>query len=229
MRNTLARRELLRLGVAASTLAIVPDIATSNSKKAQQQSISSGGALLDYADVQVLFADLQISLVAGSRTVSSQALGRSASALAKVATILKVPMLFSVVPEANSEPVLIPELLPFATQANTLKRTLASPLMDTQTAAKLASNKRKTLIIAGFAAEVVVIQTILDAIKLGYNIQYVVDAVGGLSERTETAALRHAQLVGAIPTSVVSLTTRLTPDFFKQPGSETFKAIQPLL
>jgi len=220
---------LLRLGLAASTLATAPAIATAQGKKARQGDLSGGGALLDFSNVQVLFADLQTSLVAGSRTVSSQALGRSSSALANVATVLGIPMLFSVVPEANSEPVLIPELLPFATQANTFKRTLAGPFMDEKTVAKLASNKRKTLIVAGFAAEVVVVQTVLDALKAGYEIQYVIDAVGGLSERTEAAALRHAQLVGAVPTSVVSLTTRMTPDFFHAPGSETFKAIQPLL
>jgi len=34
---------------------------------------------------------------------------------------------------------------------------------------------------------------------------------------------------GAVPTSVLSLTTRLATDFFHSPGSETFAALNPLL
>jgi hypothetical protein len=34
---------------------------------------------------------------------------------------------------------------------------------------------------------------------------------------------------GAVPTSVLSLTTRLAPDFFHSPGSETSAALEPLL
>lgn len=229
MNNLVARRDLFRASLAASMLAVIPGLAIAQDKTGKDIAARGDGARIDYSDVQVLFADLQVSLVAGSRTVSPEALGRSAAALAKVATILELPMLFSVVPERKGEPVLIPELLPYATRANTLKRTLTGPFMDKATASALASTGRKTLILAGFAAEVVVLQTVLDAVEAGYKVQYVVDAVGGLSERTEDTALRQAELAGGVPTTVVSLTTRMTPDLFQFPGSEAFAAIRPLL
>lgn len=229
MKTVLARRDLFRAGLAASMLAVAPTIVLAKSKTSGDKAAANGGARIDYNDVQVLFADLQVSLVVGSKTVSPEALGRSAAALAKVATVLKLPMLFSVVPERKGEPVLIPELLPYATQANTLKRTLTGPFMDKATVSALASNGRKTLIVAGFAAEVVVLQTVLDAVGAGYKVQYVTDAIGGLSERTEATALHQAELAGGVPTSVVSLTTRMAPDIFHSPGSEAFSAIVPLL
>nr|WP_285016868.1 isochorismatase family protein [Novosphingobium sp. fls2-241-R2A-195] len=88
---------------------------------------------------------------------------------------------------------------------------------------------RKTLVISGYAAEVVVLQAVLDAVAAGYTVHYVVDAIGSKSARTEEAAFREMEEAGAIPTSVLSLTTRLTPDFFHSPGSETFAALQTLL
>lgn len=221
------RRNLLRMGLAASALIAAPTMSMAQVRRGDVKLRS--GALLRHQDVQVLFADLQTSRITDSSTVSAAALGRSSAALAKVANILRLPMLFSVVPERSGDPVLIPALQPFATAANTLERKLAGPFMDRPTAAKLAANGRKTLIVAGFAAEVVVLQAVLDAVKEGYEVQYVADAIGGLSARTEASALRQAELAGAVPTSVVSLVARLTPDFFHSPGSETFAAIGPLL
>lgn len=227
MGTDIARRGLFRLAMAASTVAVVPGVMKASERTTPQHD--GMGAMLDYQDVQVLFSDLQTSLVAGSRTTTPANIGRAAAALAKVAEVLKLPTVFSVVPERRGEPELIPELKPFATPTNTLKRSLAGSLMDKVTVDAIASNGRKTLIVAGYAAEVVVLQTVLDALNSGYNVQFVVDAIGGLSERTEAAALRQMELAGAIPTSVVSITSRMTPDFFHSPGSETFAAIMPLL
>lgn len=64
-------------------------------------------------NVQFLFADLQVLLVAGSKTISPQSLAKSAGVLAKVGSVLNIPMLFSVVPENGGPPQLLPELVAF--------------------------------------------------------------------------------------------------------------------
>ena len=156
-------------------------------------------------------------------------MAQSAGVLAKVATLLGLPALFSVGARRRRSAELIPELVPYSKPANTILRTLADPFMDKATAAALAAANRKTLVIAGFSAEGAVLQSVLDGIEFGYIVEYVVDAVGGHSDRTEAAAFRHMERAGAIPTSVLSLTTRLAPDFFHPPGSETFAALKPLL
>jgi hypothetical protein len=227
MKTTLARRDLLRAGFAASVLTTLPILTTTAPAKAKD-ALTDGGARLDHRQVQFLFADLQPTVLAFSLTVQPEVLGRSTAALAKVAAILDIPMLFSVVPQGEAPSSVIPELRPYATDTNTIRRTLAGPFMDHPTAAALAAAGRKTLVVAGVTTEVVVLQAILDAVAAGYAVQYVVDAIGGLSERTEAAAMRHMESVGAVPTSVLSLTTRLTPDFLSPPGSETFEAVKPL-
>ena len=55
-----------------------------------------------------------------------------------------------------------------------------------------------------------------------------VDACGGLSARTEDAALRQIEAAGGVTTSVVSLVTAMAPDFAREPGKNTFAALQAL-
>lgn len=228
MKTKLARRDLLRAGLAASVLTALPVLTTTARAEAEDAPPESG-ARLDPRQVQFLFADLQPTVLPLSRTVQPEALGRSAAALAKVATILDIPMLFSVVPQGEAPSTVIDELRPYATAANTVRRTLAGPFMDPPTAAAVAASGRRTLVVAGVATEVAVLQAVLDAVAAGYAVHYVVDAIGGLSERTEAAAMRHMESVGAVPTSVLGLTTRLTPNFSSPPGAEAFEAVKPLL
>jgi nicotinamidase-related amidase len=232
MNQTTRRRDVLRGSFALSLLGLGAGSLTATPAAAQDAALGTavapvGGSILDPRDVQILFADLQVPLVATSRTVTAEPLGRSACVLAKVASILKMPMLFSVVGEPT--PPLIPELLPFATDGNTIFRKPASPFSHPPTVEALAASGRRTLVIAGFAAEVVVLHAALDAIAAGYTVFTVVDAIGSQSERTEAAALREMERAGAVPTSVLSLTTRLAPDFDIPPGSQTFAALRPLL
>lgn len=228
--GTATRRTVLKGGLATSMVAALglgaPILAGTRRAAAMAGTQT---AAIDPATVQVLFADLQEAIVAGSATATPEEIGRSSSVLAKVATILDLPMLFSVVPEGSNPPSMIPELRPYATQSNTILRTLAGPFMDEPTTKALAENGRKTLLITGYAAEVVVLQATLDAIAAGYTVHYVVDAIGALSSRTEDAAFREMERAGAIPASVLSLVTRMTPNFFEAPGSETFGALGPLL
>jgi hypothetical protein len=48
---------------------------------------------------------------------------------------------------------------------------------------------------------------------------------GGLSARTEDAALRQIEAAGGVTTSVVSLVTAMAPDFAQEPGRNTFAAL----
>lgn len=221
-----ARRDILKGGMAATLFAsglFTPALARAAAMA------TTGGAQIDPATVQVLFADLQGSLVKDSRTVLPDTLGQNAGVLAEVARILKLPTLFSIVPEGKATPTLIPELKAYSNSSNTILRKLAGPFMDAPTTQALALTGRKTLVIAGYAAEVVVLQAVLDAIAAGYTVHYIVDAIGSKSARTEDAAFREMEAAGALPASVLSLTTRLTPDFFHAPGSQTFAALQTIL
>ena len=228
------RCDLLRTGVAGPLLGTAA--AAGAAPRSGQPgnpvagaATAGGGSRIDPARVQLLFVDLQTALVARSTTAPPAVIAQAAGVLAKVGKILRLPMTFSVVMEGKARPTAIPELVPFSTPANTLLRGPAGALTDLTTANALAGHQRPILFIAGFTAEVAVLHAVLDAIAACYTVHYVVDCIGSQSARTEAACFREMEQAGAVSGSVLSLTTRMTPDFSSPPGSETFAALQPLL
>jgi hypothetical protein len=135
-----------------------------------------------------------VGLLARSKTIPPLALASSVKVLARVARLLEIPIILSVVPEGGREPELIPELAKETTGLPQFLRTGAN--LDEKTKEALVSNRRNTLIIAGFATEVVVIHMATAAIASGYHVLIPVDACGGLSERTEAAAFRQIEAFG---------------------------------
>ena len=184
--------------------------------------------LLDPADVQILFADLQPSIVARSRTNPPEALARSAGVMADVGALLGLPLHFSVVPEGGNDPVLIPELARYGAASQVLPRASASPFLDETTCTALSATGRKILVLCGFATEVVVLHAARGAIEAGYTVLVPVDACGGMSARTEEATFRQIEAAGGTTTSVVGIVTALAPDFSRGSGQQAFQMLQAL-
>ncbi|KQW32820.1 cysteine hydrolase family protein [Acidovorax sp. Root402] len=221
------RRMLLRVtpALAAGTLLASLAPLASAGKPGIDTSKVNVGYGTSVQDVQVLFADLQPQLIQSSRTVPPHVLCARAGALAKSARILGIPMTFAVVPLAGQAGKLIDELAEYATPDITFSRVVASPFMEPGIVARLAANRRRTLVIAGFTAEVAVLQAAMDGIAAGYKVQVTLDAVGSQSERTEAPSIRQIEMAGGTTTSVLSLVAQWAPDFSRPPGSETIKAV----
>jgi nicotinamidase-related amidase len=92
----------------------------------------------------------------------------------------------------------------------------------------LSATGRKTLVVCGFATEVVVLYAAHAAVAAGFRVLVPVDACGGMSARTEDATFRRIEAAGGVNTSVVGLVTALAPDFSTSPGREAFAALQSL-
>lgn len=176
---------------------------------------------------QVLFAHMQRGIVSGSRTQPVGAIVRAASVLGEAAALLGLPMTFALVPRPDDDRP-IEELASHATGGNLSFAHAGDPFVDAALAETLAGHGRYHLVLAGFAAEVVVLHAALAALGRGYRVSVAVDAVGGLSERTERAALDHLRDVGVRVLPVFSLMSELAPDFARSPGSELLPILQRL-
>jgi hypothetical protein len=177
--------------------------------------------------VQLLLCDLQPEIVARSKTIHQDVLSKSAGVLLEIARLFSLPTTFSVVPEGGKAPELISELRGSGF-AQEKPRASASPFVDEATKNVLAQSRRRVLVIGGFATEAVVLHAVLDARAQSYEVLVPVDVCGGISERTEQAALRQMIAAGAITTSVVSIGTKLAPDFTTDLGKELFNIVQRL-
>ena len=176
----------------------------------------------------MLICDLQKQIVARSKTTTSEAMSKSAGVLLKLAKLFALPTTLSVVLEQERPPELIPELQGEDGFAPQKLRAGASSFLDPATAQAVSDAGRKVLIVAGFAMEVVVLHTAIDARMQGYEVLVPIDACGGMSAATEAAAVRQIEAVGAVTTSVVSIATKLAPDFTTEQGKQTFTLVQEL-
>jgi nicotinamidase-related amidase len=79
--------------------------------------------------------------------------------------------------------------------------------------------------VAGVATEVIVQHSALSGTARGYQVQVIVDACGGLTQRTEDAALRRLTQAGVVITSVASLAGQLAGDFTQPRGSQALGVV----
>ena len=154
--------------------------------------------MLDPATVQILFADLQPPIVARSMTNPPESLSCAASVLARCARLFDLPVHHSVVPAGGKAPEVLPDLAKETDGAPQFARMTADPFLDPHTREAIDAVKRPVLVIAGCATEAVVLRAALSALQSDYQVQVPVDACGGLSARTEDAALRQIEAAGGM-------------------------------
>ncbi|WP_224756450.1 isochorismatase family protein [Streptomyces sp. col6] len=180
--------------------------------------------MTDPETVHVVFADLQDSIVALSRTNSPTALRCSAGALGTVARALDIPFSVSAAPRPGG-PAVIAEL----PAASPYVRSGPSCWDDRPWREAVSACGRRTLVLCGVTSEIVVLHTALDALADGYEVIVPVDACGGMSERTEQAAFRQIEAAGGIVTSVASLATDMVRDFTDPTGRSVITALHALV
>jgi nicotinamidase-related amidase len=99
-------------------------------------------------------------------------------------------------------------------------RTTPNAFNDAELRAAIEASGRRTLLVSGVATEVAVELPCLTAAAEGYEVQVVLDACGGVSPRTEDAALRRMTQAGVRTTSVPTLIGELAGDFTQPKGGQ---------
>lgn len=181
---------------------------------------------IDVNDTLVLFADLQAGIADLPLTVPNDRLQKGVLALARLAKIFGLPALVTAVAGMDGSPArLMPEIAQGLGELPIHYRTTADSFENPAIKEAIEKTGRKTILISGVATELAVQLPALSGMSLGYRMFVVVDASGGISERTEAAALSRILQAGASTVSVATLAGELAGDF-SQPTAQ--QAIQIL-
>src|SRR5579863_7708589 len=157
-------------------------------------------------DTIILFADLQAGIVELTQTNPLDRLKIRIRALAKLAKLLDIPAIVSVVrAEDGSTANMVPEIADGLGALPTYHRTTCDSFLNEEIVSAIKATGRKTLLISGVA-------TALAASDQGYRVYVVLDACGGMSERTEQAALLRLTKAGATTVSVMTLAGEMAGD-----------------
>jgi hypothetical protein len=172
-------------------------------------------------DVLVLLADLQGGIADLPLTVPEAQLKRSVGALMRLVAIFDLPKLITAVPGGDGQvSPLMPELEAGRSDAPIFVRTTPNAMNDADIRQAIESGGRRTILVSGVATEVAVLLPSLTLAAEGYDVHVIVDACGGVSPRTEDAALRRLTAAGVKTTSVPTLVGELAGDFREARGQQ---------
>lgn len=164
-------------------------------------------------DTVILFADLQAGIVELSKTNPPDRLKTRVRALAKLAKLFDIPAIVSGIRGEDGSPAkVLAEIADGLGTLPTHHRTTCDSFLNEEIVTAMKATGRKTLLISGVATELAVQLPALTASDQGYKVLVVLDACGGMSERTEYAALLRMAKAGATAVSVMTLAGELAGD-----------------
>lgn len=172
---------------------------------------SGGGAtLLDPSDTVILLLDHQSGLFQTVKDIAVADLRRNVTMIAKLATLLDIPVITTASEPAGSNGPLMPEIHEHAPHAVYVPRKGEVNAWDNNDFVDVVKmTGRKTLIMAGVWTSVCVMFPALDARAAGYEVYAVMDASGDPSEMASRVSLARFVQGGVKPTSTNSLLSEL--------------------
>jgi nicotinamidase-related amidase len=171
---------------------------------AQSSVLPTGGgaALLDPSDTVFLLLDHQAGLFQTVKDIGVAELRSNVVMLAKLATLMKIPVITTASEPNGTNGPLMPEIHEFAPHAVYVARKGEVNAWDNEDFVKtVRETGRKTLIMAGVWTSVCVMFPALDAKVAGYKVYAVMDASGDVSDMANRTALARFVQGGVLPVS----------------------------
>ena len=173
--------------------------------------------LLTPENAAFLFIDYQPSQLAGVRSMDHELLVKNAISTVRTIKTFGIPVVHSTVNVATGRggPTL-PELAGLLEDDKPLDRTTVNSWEDLEFVQAVHATGRRKLILCALWTEICLAFTALDALREGYEVYPVVDAVGGTSPEAHRAGLERVTQAGGQPVSWVSLAVELQRDWARQ-------------
>lgn len=172
--------------------------------KSKTSVLPSGGgqALFDPSDIVFLLLDHQSGLFQCVKDIPVADLRRNVEVLAKLAALLKIPVITTASEPNGPNGPLMPEIEQYAPHAQYVARKGEVNAWDnTNFVEAVRATGRKTLVMAGVWTSVCVMFPALDARAAGFDVYAVIDASGDPSEMVSRTTLARFAQAGVIPTS----------------------------
>ena len=179
--------------------------------------------LLTPENSALIIIDYQKVQVNSIASMDRQTLVNNIAALARMAKLYKLPIVLSTVNvKTGFNTETIPQLKKELEDVPSYDRTTINSWEDKEFLAAVKATGKKKLIMTALWTEACLSFPALDALKEGYEVYPVVDAVGGTSLAAHEAALRRMEQAGAQPVSVAQLFCELQRDWNRAETAQGF-------
>jgi nicotinamidase-related amidase len=169
--------------------------------------------LLTPHNAALVVIDYQPSQVQTVTSMDRDLLVDNIVSVARLARTYDLPVVLSTVNVANGQQPTIPELKACLVDSPEIDRTQINSWEDTDFRRAVEATGRKKLVMTALWTEVCLAFPALDAMRAGFEVYPVVDAVGGTSPVAHRAGLERVVHAGAQPISWVSLACELQRDW----------------
>ena len=183
--------------------------------------------LITPKNAALLIIDYQPTQVSSIASMDHRTLVANIVALARVAKLYALPVVLSTVNvKTRGNPPTIHQLAEVLSGIEAFDRTTINAWEDEEFVTAVKATGRKKLITTALWTEACLSFPTLDALREGYEVYPVVDAVGGTSVEAHRAVLKRIVQAGAQPTSVVQLMCELQRDWAR---TETVQTVTEIL
>jgi nicotinamidase-related amidase len=169
--------------------------------------------LLTPENSALVVIDYQPSQIQAVGSMEHELLLDNILSVARLGKAFDLPVVLSTVNVANGQGHTLPELKAVLSDNEEIDRTQINSWEDVEFQRAVRATGRKKLIMCALWTEVCLAFPSLDALREGFEIYPVVDAVGGTSPEAHRAGLERIVQAGAQPISWVSLACELQRDW----------------
>jgi nicotinamidase-related amidase len=165
----------------------------------------------------LILIDYQPSQIAAVRSMDPDLVLKNIVSTVKTAKAFGLPIVHSTVnvSSGRGKPT-VPELAELLEDSPPIDRTTLNAWEDPDFLAAVRATGRRNLILCALWTEICMAFPALDALREGYDVYPVVDAIAGTSEEAHRAGLERVMQAGGHPVSWVSLACELQRDWARQ-------------
>lgn len=184
--------------------------------------MNKAAEFLKREDCVLVLVDLQKTLL--EPCVRSEEVKKNCGALIEVCKVFKIPVIFTT---HNAEKLggFVPELLNMVENPLVINKVEFSCFENENIRKAVESLNRKTVILAGIESHVCIFHTGANALRLGYRVDLVTDAVSSRSEENRLIGIKRLEQAGA----VMSSTEMVIFELLNRAGTDEFRKLLPLL
>jgi len=176
-----------------------------------------GDHLLTPQNAALLVIDYQPAQFGGVRSIDHDLLLENIVSTVRIAKVFGLPIVHSTINVATGrgQPT-VPELAELLADDPPVDRTTTNAWEDAGFLAAVREAGRRKLILCALWTEICMAFPALDALREGYDVYPVVDAIGGTSEEAHRAGLERVVQAGGRPISWVALAVELQRDWARE-------------
>lgn len=171
----------------------------------------------------MLLIDHQVGTMKLIKNLPLTEVEKNTLALAKVAKVLKMPIVLTSSQEDRFQGLLmtaLAESLPEAYEARVKRAGIVNAWDDKNFVQAVKNTNRSNLIMAGITTDVCLVYPAISAVREGYSVQAVMDASGSPFHLSEDLARQRMRDGGVVLTATITLIAELVKDWSRPEGVE---------